>query len=185
MMNILKKGINPPLPVSKQEEVQYVPNCFCLRHCPDGHNLEEEFPREEYSLLFVLQGAVEVLFRGAGRHLEAGQFFAFQNKALQSLYANKDTTLIIHYPPEEVNRYLAVCVDAFRMPSSQAMPILPSVARWIEGLQTELANCQGMLCSEDWERKLENALIGKPSYAAKYGEVYIAYYKAAKRFIDR
>lgn len=163
---------------SPQTSISDCPNTFRLVTGEKEEEIRPKLSTESYTLMFVLQGSVHIVFDASiHRHVVAGKFLAFYNPALRSVLCCDDTILILHSPPTSIVQRLDDCVHSFQSFSSEPLPILPPLSEWIEEMYAELTKTE-YICSLVKEREMESKLLGYTNPGGSLGEVYIAYFTA-------
>lgn len=153
-----------------------LPNTFCLLTGRSRQDVADVFPRDNYSLLFVMEKEVEVVFSGGIRRTPgAGQFLALYTPLLQSVRLDKGAVAILHIPPGIIAKQFEVFMQSFPEPCSELLPILPLLAGWLAELRPELAAAHGWICSEEKEQQMARHLLASSHSSGCLGEVYIAY----------
>ena len=128
---------------------------FCCTYYRDGGSVEL-CCRSDYSILFVLQGTLEMRFKYMGYSVGAGQLVAIDKQALIDFRTAPSTILLIYRPPLRLEEILSQCSKIYDTPFSSAVPILPPLQRWIDSLLEQ--NTGGRRWTEDEAHKQRKEL---------------------------
>lgn len=136
-----------------------------------------ELPDEEsYPLIFVLQGAVKMLFLAESEWLSEGQLAVIHRTKLQKVECSANTIILKYCPTKKLEYYFKQCRIAFNKECSTPVPILPPMAEWIDCLMKELSTtCQEQqieCCA--YESRLNEIIVQYPRNCL--GELYVPFF---------
>lgn len=85
-----------------------------------------------HPLVFVLAGSLTA-HSMMSRTLPAGNLMAINQKKIRECSCTAGTVILEYFSPPRFTYYLDSCSDAFHLPFSEPIPIMPALREWLDG----------------------------------------------------